>query len=346
MKGFARIYKWIVLAVLFQVIVFSYLEFVYLPNRGNVTATAFESSDSEVKSKSIKMPADAGGAMVSFDGSYAAYTQGGKLLIIEIKNGKTLKMLEAGEGNFSYYRWLPDRDMLIYSIKEPDGEKGQVRISTFDLGPKLERSYPKITGLPEGSIITDIELSPLTNVVYAMVKTGDTRIKVYKYNIMDNLNFVMNAGVKAIFKETAYSDNLIYQEDGGRITFRSGKTGKKTYIPVKGNLKLLAVDAEDNIYAGQLNDSGEVVAVYHGKIDGKLKEWERTELNAPFDVSEVFVTPDGRIYTSSGKEKFIRGLADVSKFSYEGELLGILDNYIISKDDSRLRLTAITKDDK
>ena len=346
MKRIVRIYKWIVLAVLFQVLVFSYMEFVYLPNRGAVKATAFEFSNDALKSRSIKIPADAEGPLVSYDGSYAVYMQGVRLRVTDIKSGRTLKTLDASGGDFSFYRWLPDRDMLIYSIKEPEEKKGQVRISTFDLGPGLERSYPKITGLPEGSVITDIELSPLTNVVYAMVKTGETRIKVYKYNIMDNLKFVMNAGVKAIFKETAYSDNLIYQEDGGKITIRSGKTGGKTYLPIKGNLQLLDIDAEDNIYAGQLDDSGKIVAVHCGKADKQSKEWEKTEPEVPFSVSEVVITPDGSIYTVSEKDRFIRDMVDGSKFSYEGELLEVLDDYIISKDGRRLRLTAIIKEDK
>ncbi|NJD03104.1 MAG: hypothetical protein FIA99_11050 [Ruminiclostridium sp.] len=346
MKRISKVYKWIMLAVLFQIFVFSYMEFVYLPGRGAVKATAFEFSDNIVKSGSMRLPADAEGALVSFDGTYAAYIQGGRLKTADIKRGNTLKTLDASGGDFSFYRWLPDRDMLIYSIKEPDGKKGQVRISTFDVGQKLERSYPKITGLPEGSVITDIELSSLTNVVYTMVKTGETRIKVYKYNIMDELSFIMNTDIKTIFKETVYSDNLLYQEDGGNITVRSGKTGRKSYLPVKGSLRLLAIDAEDNIYAGQVDDSGRLVAVYHGKDDTQSKEWKKTELGIPIAVTDVFITPDGSIYMVSGKDRFIRDVVDGSRFSYEGELLEILDDYIISKDDRRLRLTAIIKDDK
>ncbi len=344
MKGLARIYKWIVLAVLFQVFVFSYLEFVYLPNRGAVKATAFELPDTAVKSRSIKIPADAKGACVSFDGSYAVYLQGEKLVVADTKNGKNLKTLNASGGEFSFYRWLPDRDMLIYSIKEPEGKKGQVMISTFDLRPDLERSYPNITGLPAGSSVTEIELSPLTNVVYAMVKTGETRIKVYKYNIMDNLTSVMNASVKAVFKETLYSDNLVYQEPGKRVTIRSGKNGKSTYIPVKGNFQLLALDDEDNIYAGELDDSGKITAVHYGKADSK--EWKKTALDAPFSPSEVVVTPGGSIYTISGDEKFIRDRTDGSQFTYEGELLEVLDDYIVSKDDGRLKMTAIIREDE
>lgn len=346
MKKIMRIYKWITLAVLFQVLVFSYMEFIYLPNRGAAITTAFEFTEGVIKSKVIKIPADAEGIIVSHSGSYAAFKQGSKLIVTDMGSGRVLKSIDAAGGYFSFFRWLPDRDMLIHSIKEPDGKKGNVRISTYDLGPGLERSYPQITGLPDGSEITDIELSPLTNVVYFMVKTGESRIKVYKYNIMDELGFVMNTGVKTVFGETAYADNLIYQAEDGKITIRSGKTGRKTYLPVKGNLLLLAVDAEDNIYAGQLDDSGSIVAVHHGKAGKKPKEWEKTELDVPVSSpSDVVITPDGSIFRVYEKEKFICDTFDGSKFSYEGELLEILDDYIVSKDDRRLRLTAFIKED-
>ncbi len=347
MKGFMRIYKWIVLAIMFQIIVFSYLEFVYLPNRGTVRATSFEFSDDEAEDKSIKIPDDADGITVSYDGSYAVYMQKGKLTVIDVKKkGKVLKALEASGGEFTFFRWLPDRDMLIYSIKEPEGKTGQVMISTFDLGPDLERSYPKITGLPDGSVVTDIELSPLTNIVYTMVKTGKTRIKVYKYNIMDDLSSVINTGVNAVFKETVYSDNLIYQDEEGKITVRSGKSGKKTYLPVKGSLKLLAVDAEDNIYAGQLDDTGKITAVHYGKADAASKEWKKTELGASFELSKVVITPNGNIYTVSDMEKSVSNVTNGNKFTYGGELLEVVDDYIVSKDDRKLKLTAITKKDE
>lgn len=347
MKKLSRLYKWIALAVLFQVAVLSYMEFIYLPNRGAVTATSFEPGKTAVKSKSMKLPGDAQGVLVSFNGVHAAYMQGEKLVVADIdRGGKVLKTLEAAGGKFGYYRWLPDRDMLIYSITEPEGKKGQVLVSTLDLGPMLERSYPKMTGLPHGSAVTDIELSPLTNIVYTMVKTSETAIKVYKYNIMDDLTYVMKANTEAVFKETSYTDNLIYQDKGGKITIRNGTTAKKTYLPVKGTMKLLAVDAEDNIYAGQLNDGGKVIKVHYGRSDQTAKEWKETELKGAFEVSELAVTPDGSIYTIAEKDNFIQDTATGNKFSYEGSLIEILDDYIISIDGQKLRLTAIVKSEQ
>ncbi len=346
MKKALMIYKWILLAVLFQALVFSYLEFIYLPNRGAVKATAFEVSDGNIKSKNVRIPADAANISVSYNGFYAAYGQGNKIVLIDIRSGKKLKTLDASGGTFSYFRWLPDRDMLIYSTKAPDGEKGKVRISTYDVGPNLERSYPNIADLPEDSETVDIELSPLTNVVYAMIRTGDSKVKVYKYNIMDELSFVMNTGSKTVFKETAYSDNLVYQADGGKVTVRSGKSGKNGSLPVKESLVLLAVDSEDNVYAGQLDDTDKITAVHWGKLDQKSGEWKKTNLDTPSLAPELFITPNGSLYRVSRQDKQVVDEGDGSKISFEGEFLEVLDDYVVSLDGSRLKLTAIAKEEK
>ena len=101
--------------------------------------------------------------------------------------------------------------MLIYSIKEPEGITGRVRISTYDISAELDRSYPDIKNLPSGSEIIEIELSPLTNIVYPMIKTSSSRARIYKFDIMDNLSLIMKTDLSTIIKETMYSDRLIYQ---------------------------------------------------------------------------------------------------------------------------------------
>ena len=191
MKRLARIYRWIIISILLQVIVLSYFNFVYFPGRGAIKTTMYEFGEDSIESKNIRILSDTEKICVSFNGVFTAYKKGNNLIITDNKRKKTIKSISPSGGEITYYRWLPDRDMLIYSMKSPEGKKGQVQISTYDIGPELERSYPEITGLPEDSTVVDIELSPYTNVVYTMIKTGTSSAKVYKYNIMDNLTLVM-----------------------------------------------------------------------------------------------------------------------------------------------------------
>ena len=146
---------------------------------------------------------------------------------------KEIKRLEPAGGEITYHRWLPDREMLIYAIKEPEAKSGHVRISTYDVIPDLVRSYPDIKELPAGSGVMDIELSPMTNIVYPKIKTSDTRARIYKFDIMDNLSLVFKTDHTTVIKETLYTDNLVYQPVGKRICVMNGQTGKFTYLPVR-----------------------------------------------------------------------------------------------------------------
>jgi hypothetical protein len=339
-----KLYRWILIAVLFQLVVFSYIEFIYLPNRGNVRATAYEMEDEKATDKSLKVSSDMEDITVSYNGFYVACRQDNKLVITDIRSRKKVKTLDGGNVDFTYFRWLPDRDMLIYSTKEPEGKKGQVMISTYDVGANLERSYPKITKLATGSEVIDIELSPLTNVVYSVIKTSDKKLRVYKFNIMDDLSYIMNTSVSTVFKETMYDDSLVYQTEEGKITIRSGKNGAKSYIPVKGNLKLFSLDADDNIYVGSFDESGKVAAIQYGKSSQKADEWKKVKLDSPITASDVYITPDGSIYRKAENENLVYDLKDGNSIKYIGEFLEILDNYIVSRDNGRLRLTGITKD--
>ena len=150
--------------------------------------------------------------------------------IVDLDNKKVVKKLYRSGGSFSYFRWLPDRDMLIYTIKEPDGKSGCVRISTYDIVPELDRSYPDIINLPADSTVIDLQLSPLTNIVYPMIQTSDSRVRIYQFDIMDDLELIMKADLGMIIRETMYEDNLVYQPVDGKITVRNGRTGKKTVL--------------------------------------------------------------------------------------------------------------------
>jgi hypothetical protein len=344
MKKLACIYRWIIISVLLQVFVLSYLNFVYLPNRGGIKATMYEFGDDSVEDRSVKLPSGAKNIKVSYNGLFVAYTNGKNLEIMDIEKRRSIKTLEPSGGEYAYFRWLPDRDMLIYSLKNSVKGKGQVTISTYEIDTALDRSYPEIKGLPDGSTISDIELSPLTNVVYVLIKTGDTRTKLYKYNIMDDLSFVMNGGADFLMKEAAYTDTLFYQDgENKNVMYRNGKSGKSSTVSSVKNIRLLAVDSEDRAYIGRLDGDGRVTGIFFGKQEQKSKEWESLEIKNPVPPGDVFVTPDGSIYTVDRAAAKIYRPDGGAAGSFNGELLEVLDDYMVSLTDGRLELDPIEK---
>ncbi len=343
MKKLRKIYGWIIASVLLQTIILAYFNYVYIPNRGAFRATMYEVDTAAVKNRSYKLPDGVTDIKVSFDGLYVAYRTTSGIEMADIDRKKTLKKLSAGKGEFSYYRWLPDREMLIYSVKEPEGKSGRVRLSTYDIGPELDRSYPDIKGLPEGSSIEDIELSPLTNIVYPLVKTSDTRARIYQFDIMDTLRLLMKTDIATIIKETMYSNNLIYQVPDGQIKIRNGKSGRTTGIPVKEADYLLAVDDNDYIYAGAGDKSGEFTDIYYGKAEQSRDEWKKLTTGRPLSPENIVVTPGGEIFSVDVQDKKVTNLKDSGTVQYKGDFLTVLDNYVVSMDGSKLTLQLIKK---
>lgn len=337
------IYNWILISVLLQTAVLAYVNYVYLPGRGAFRATAYNDEAPGVKNRSFKLPEGASGISVSFDGLYAAYRLGDSLEIADIDRKKTVKRLSPAGGEFTYFRWLPDREMLIYSIREPEGKDGRVRISTYDIGPELDRSYPDIKNLPENSAIVDIELSPLTNIVYPKIQTSDTRARIYKFDIMDNLRLIMKTDLDTVITETMYSDNLIYQPAGKKILVRNGKSGKTSNIPVKEANKLLAVDDRDYIYAAATDDDGMLTAVYYGKLGQKPDEWQWVSPGSPESAEDLFITPEGGIYIADGQDKTVRALKGSGTTKYQGELIAVTDSYAVSLDGNKLLFRVLEK---
>lgn len=343
MKKLKMIYCWILISVLLQAAVLSYINFIYLPGRGAVKATMYEVEAAAVKNRNINLPDGTMDVTISFDGLFVAYMQGNELVIADIDKKKIIKKLNPSGGSFTYFRWLPDRDMLIYSVKEPEGKSGQVRISTYDIGPELERSYPNIKSLPVGSEIINIELSPLTNIVYPMIKINKTQVKIYKFNIMDNLKYIMTKGISTIIKETMYTDNLIYQSSDGKIRVRDGKTGKISQIPVKEGKLLLDIDDKDFIYTAAIDENGGLTAIFSGKISQKAAEWETIKLEQPLLATDVFITAEGAIYAANKQRKTIHAIESTDITDYQGELLTVLDSYVVSRDGNKLLLRILKK---
>ncbi|HOQ07072.1 MAG TPA: hypothetical protein PK127_06090 [Clostridiales bacterium] len=296
MKKIKTIYKWILISVILQTAFLSWLNYVYLPNRGHFKSTMYEMDFPAVKNRSYRLPEGADHISVSFDGLYAAYMLDGKLIVVDIDSGREIRRLDSAGGVITFNRWLPDREMLIYAIKEPEGKSGRVRISTYDVIPDLDRSYPDIKGLPGGSAVVGIELSPMTNIVYPKIQTSDTRARIYRFDIMDNLSLIFKTDLTTVIKETLYTDNLVYQPAGERTRVRNGQTGKTTYIPVKSAHLLLEIDGRDMIYAGITDKSGNVTEIRYGKAGSDAGDWESINLDMAVSADDIIITPDGSVY--------------------------------------------------
>lgn len=345
MKKIRMIYRWVIISVILQTAALAYLNYIYLPHRGSVKATIFEQSDTVGANWSIEIPNDASNPSVSYDGRYAAYFHGKKLVVMDVLKKKEIEAISDESDELTYYRWLPDRNMLIYASCSQIKKYNAVTITTYDVMSGEKRSYPEISELPLGSKVVEIELSPLTNIVYIKVKTGDERAKIYRFNIMDNRKLIMNTELGTVIKETNYSDNLIYQAGNYEINVRDGNKNSVYTLKFKGKMALLGVDSEDKVYVAELNNDGRAINIYYGKADtANVDSWEKVPLTGAVNPENFIISSGGAIYLLMPDENRVLAIGVGREYKYTDELIEITDNYIVTRDDRKLKLSIINRD--
>lgn len=345
MKKIKMIYKWIIISITLQTIVLVYLNYFYLPRRGKVTATIIEQTNMVSSDWRIQIPDSAGSPCVSYDGRYAAYFYDGKIVVIDAVNENETASISAEEGELTYFRWLPDRNMLIYASCSNVKKHSIVTISTYDVITGDKRSYPDISKLPLYSRTVGIELSPLTNIVYVKIKTGDGRALIYRFNIMDNCEFIANKELGVVIRETNYSDKLVYQEGNYMIIVRDGSDKSEYALEFEGKMALLGIDSEDKVYAAELNNDGKAIFVHYGEINtADVSSWEKLYLNKAVDPERLIISKGGAIYMNIPEESRVLAMEVDREYKYTGELIEITDNYIVTRKKGQLTLSLINTD--
>lgn len=343
MKKIAKWYKWILLAVMFQFCVLLYINNIFLNTNVTVSVT-----DAGVKTKpatgDFKVPEAAQNISMSFNSKFGAYLLDGVLHIINVDNKNDKKVAGLGKDKITYFKWMPDRDMVIYSSDTKEGKKGTIQISTYEADLETLRDYPEIAGLASKSKITDIELSPLTNVVYAKINTSDTKSKIVRFNVMSQYAHVMNLGAKAIIKECAFVNKLVYQNEGESVYIYDGINKTKNKVPINSkNVRVLDIDLNDTLYIGILDSSGKVTQIYHQKItDVKLSEnWTKVALKQKTAVEDIIISGNGNIYTNNKEENKITNVINGLKASYRGEFIEVLEGALVSRDVNKVYITSL-----
>lgn len=340
MKRKHKIFNWILLSIIFQVAVLSYFNFYYLNRRGDATATLITiGQDKPKKVQTIDVPQDASEIKVSYDNTLIAYKLNGNIEVKNIKDNKTVKSITAKNDKISYYRWLPDRNMIIYGINAPDSENGRVQVITYNVDSEIEHIYPKITGIPKKSTIQQIELSPLTNVVYAKVATGNGTAKIYRYNVMSELSFVMNITDKTLIKEFTYDNKLAYRDDKNKLYIWDGLKSSSKQLASNDKLDILGITGiDDEIYAAVIGTDGKVAQILKGTFDKPVSSWEKIDVKSNVSPDNLYLSPEGSIYELDKDKSTVYNLKTNGKVSYSGSLLEIFNSHIVTRSGDKVKI--------
>lgn len=329
-------------------IIVQFLGLLYVNNF--ILNTDKEVSISNVDTKSqivtgdFKLTTEAEKFSISYNGQYCAYLADGKLHIMNVEKQSDNSIANTGKDKITYFRWMPDRNMVIFSSNTKSGKKGSIQVSTYEADSKTVRDYPTINGLPSKSEVQDIDLSPYTNMVYAQIKTSDNLSKIVRFNIMSQYSSVMTVASDTKIKETTYVNKLFYNDPGKSIYYYDGNTKTKHSVKVgSGSTLLLNVDSEDNVYIGQLDNNKKVTKIYYQKVTEQAltNNWKEINLKDSSLPQDVLISDNGNIYLNYRDENKVINAVSGLKASYRGDFVELLDGALVSSDTNKIHVITL-----
>jgi len=285
-----RILLIISLSLIFELVFLYYINDFFLTDSSVINSKKIFVSNYGLKGKvESNIPKNAKEIKTSFDGNYISYLLNNKLIIINTKNLQLYKELYFSGYTINYYVWLPDRNRVVFFKEKEFNNRKNISLYSYDVDNTLSNTVNKDIYLPSKSVITDITLSPLTNMIYVKA-SNNSYDQLYQINIMGELRKV-NLPVNKIIKmyEMQKKDNLIYQSANNIIHVI--EDGKRDIILSDKKFYLIGIDNSDRVYIGKINKNKNIYEIYYGYIDSPLKKWDTMFLKKERSPRDIVLIP-------------------------------------------------------
>lgn len=356
MKALKRIIIWVLISLGMQIAVLYYVDNYLFASEGVsntiVSTKVDDKKDKKKKDVAILVPEEAENVSLSYDGMYLSYYDESNLKIIDTYTGKEKNIELEDNLQVSFYRWAPDRNLMLISAKKEFNNSSKFLFYSYDaerdLKEKLETKEQNETALTsnKSAQVEDLQLSPLTNMIYIKTALSGGRSNIHNINIMKRIN-------KVDTQVTFVGDIRIIPNDD-RIAYEAvtkGKvyvTGNEGPISIDRVNKLCLIDVDDNdkIYVGELeensiNGSYKVKNIYYGTIDENTEEWNKVTLPENINKKDIYISREGKIYINDNLKGIVTELTSQKKIEYKGIFLQVYDGGVASVSEGKLLETLL-----
>ncbi|MBC8063171.1 MAG: hypothetical protein H7Y18_21265 [Clostridiaceae bacterium] len=347
MKTYKRIVIWILISVSIQVIGLFYLDKYYFAESSEIKSTKLVVPPKKIiKAVDIKVDSSAKQTQMSNDGKYLSYYDNDKLKVVDTVTGSVNTVKIPDGVSLSFYKWLPDRNRIILAEKMKKNQINIIKFYYYDVSKNITeevRNDAKNQEIffelkNEKSEIEDIELSPLTNVMYVKVLNPGRRNVIYRLNIMADIN-KLDLKVYSVGKmQISYTEDELYFEDLLYKKIRNSE-GKEVKIPEMKSPSIVGSDSKNNIYIADVKD-GLVNKIYWGIYKGNTTTWTSKELVVPVNVKNIYISLGGKIYVNDALNAVVTELLSGNQTKYTGVLQSIYTKGIATIEEGKLVKTS------
>jgi predicted small secreted protein len=330
----------------------------YLDKFYFVTETKFETTKIEEpvkpvvvkKEVEIKIPDKADKVTMSYDGKYLAYIQEDTLYVVNTINEAIKKVEFDKDIKVSYYKWLPDINSMFIAEKNITVKTDSLKFSNYDAEKDRKkaieadnRGNTTLINLPDKqSEVVDIQLSPLTNMVYIKIQHNGNKTSIYSMDIMAQVEKLrLNTNIPGKILTFLHEARMAYEDS---INHKIWVTGINKSITIKNlnNPVLLATDDENKLYIGQL-DNGKITRIYYGLVKDTQDKWKSLELKNAVDKKDIHISVEGKVYINNNLKGAIADVASEKEYNYQGKFLQIYDKGIASISEGKLIKTSFVQ---
>lgn len=344
MKGLKKLIIWTLIPVTLELAGFFYIDNFYLNDETNFNAKKVELSNKKNPNKiNVKVSDSAKNIGISYNGDYISYYENGVINVIDTSNNKKKEIKFDDNGNFSSYKWLPDRDIMLVAEKYIDYDgSSYVKFQSYnakkDEKTVLSNENNKQLKIPLSDSkyeVLDMTLSTATNVTYVEIGREGAKSRVYRINVMVQMEETKYVNCKlGKISATNKEDKLVYEDvTNNRIRV----VGKKDPVATGENAVhyLLNTDDEDRIYIGN-GENGKVRKIFVASLNKPRSQWKIISLKEAVDKKNIYVTRAGKIYINNPLNSKVTELETGKETNYTGTLVRIYDLGIISRNDNKL----------
>lgn len=329
---------WICVSLAIQFGTLYYINKNYLQTETSFTIKKVDVKAPKKTEITINIPSDAEQVKASYDGNYISYYQNGVIKVVNTLNAQE-KSVSAAEGNkISMYKWLPDRHRIIIAEKPASDDSGNIQLKYYDSSKDVKDDIAKLTWSDSVSQVDDIQVSPITNLMFIKVKRDAESSNIYQVNAMNEVSKVITSSNLGNIKILPHEDELIYENSYDHTIETTNKNHSINFKNVP-NPVILGCDNNDNIYIGNVTNN-KIDKVYYGSPQNSTDQWQVINVAEPFSPSDAYISESGEIYVNNNLKGQIQALKGNKVTSYTGNLLQMADKVIISNDNGKLVKTA------
>lgn len=350
MKALKRIVIWILLSLVMQIAVLYYVDKFLFASEGVNATISTKKVDKEKEKKrnvNIFVPEEAKQVALSYDGSYLSFYIDDELKLIDAYSGEEKTVELEDKLSVSFYKWAPDRNIILIAAKKEYNKSSKYLFYSYDaergVNEKLETKEQDETAFTttKSSRVEDLQLSPLTNMIYVKASLDGGRSNIQSINIMKRINKV---DTKSYFigdiKIIPNDDRIAYEDFAKNRVYVTGKS-KAISIDKVDKLCLIGVDDNDNIYVGELDDDSisgtlKVKNIYYGTINEDPNDWKKVTLQETVNKKDTYISREGKIYINDNLKGIVTEVSSNKQTSYKGIFLQMYDGGVSSISEGKL----------